>query len=272
MIRFTPYPIWTTEFLAHGAFDDLNVLFKLTNFTDWPSLDWLNDGFSAVNENAKQLEFTDNASLGDESLYYEEIIFEKGVIPTRLENWHDFFGATVWRLFPRTKALLNALHMQEIEIHGKQHRSRCRNALTLFDECGVVMAVSDDSWEPAFCDHRWEDVFIARRGEWGATIRPYLFGHANYEMLTRPFAGLTGKALFIKVNSEIFCKDLAAQYAYLDEVLWAMIREQGVLNDNKSMSPLPLLGVPGWYRGNEDPAYYNNKDYFREKRRKTTHD
>lgn len=94
-----------------------------------------------------------------------------------------------------------------------------------------------------------------------------MFGHANYEMLTKPYIGLTGKALFVTVPDEIFCKNLVTQYQYLDQRLYEMIKTDQCLADNKLLSPLPLLGVPGWHEDNTDDTFYNNTDYFREKRR-----
>ena len=35
----------------------------------------------------------------------------------------------------------------------------------------------------------------------------------------------------------------------------------------RSLSPLPILGIPGWWNGNEDPRFYENKSYFRKKRK-----
>jgi len=30
-----------------------------------------------------------------------------------------------------------------------------------------------------------------------------------------------------------------------------------------ALTPLPLLGVPGWWSANEDAAFYDNARYFR---------
>ena len=35
----------------------------------------------------------------------------------------------------------------------------------------------------------------------------------------------------------------------------------------KPFSPLPLLGVPGWWPDNEDPSFYDDASVFRAKRR-----
>ncbi len=119
-------------------------------------------------------------------------------------------------------------------------------------------------------DHQWKTAFVEHKSEWGKSIKAFMFGHANYEMLTKPYIGLTGKALFVCVPDETFCKDLVTQYQYLDQALYEMIKIDNCLADNKQLSPLPLLGVPGWHDENKDDSFYNNTDYFRAKRRMRT--
>jgi hypothetical protein len=35
------------------------------------------------------------------------------------------------------------------------------------------------------------------------------------------------------------------------------------LSHGRELSPLPVLGVPGWWGGNEQENFYENTDYFR---------
>lgn len=267
MKRFTPPEQWQPSSLNIGAFDDLNTLFKLNEQTHWPSPQYFKTYLNAVNENNLPIEFVDDAKIDFAGRYYEQVIFETGEVPTRIENWHDLFGAFIWCLFPKTKALINHSHVKDIAQFGLQKRTKHRNALTLFDECGVVLAISDKKWQQWFCNHQWKTAFVEHRAQWGKTIKPYMFGHANYEMLTRPYIGLTGKALFVCVPDEIFCKDLKEQYEYIDNKLYEMIKTDNCLADNSQLSPLPLLGVPGWHDENKNELFYNNTDYFRPKRR-----
>ena len=85
-------------------------------------------------------------------------------------------------------------------------------------------------------------------------------------MMTNPFIGLTGKLVCIKVEESFYQLSLEQQYHYLDEQLYQMIKD-GLLEDNKKMSPLPLLGVPSWYEENQEASFYANTDYFRPKRK-----
>lgn len=269
MKRFTPYEQWHSASLENGAFSHLNTLFSLNGLSDWPQCAWFSSFLDAKNANQQTIRFVDDACFSEEERYYEQIIFDTGKVPTRQQNWHDLFGGLIWCLFPKTKALINQRHVEEITLHGTKVRSKHRNALTLFDECGVVLAVSDDLWPALLKNHQWQQAFIEQRALWGKTIAPFMFGHANYEMLTKPYIGLTGKALFVKVPSDIFCKDLAQQYQYIDQTLYEMISVDNCLRDNSQLSPLPLLGVPGWY-DNNNPEFYSNTDYFRPKRRTRT--
>ncbi|MBE0359266.1 MULTISPECIES: DUF3025 domain-containing protein [Pseudoalteromonas] len=267
MKRFTPPEQWQPSSLQSGAFLHLNTLFKIDEQISWPTPQWFAPYLNAINENNLPIRFIDDAKIDFGDRYYEQVIFETGEVPTRTENWHDLFGGFIWCLFPKTKALINQRHVQDIAEYGLQQRTKHRNALTLFDECGVVLAISENKWKQWLCDHQWKTAFVEHKNEWGKTIQPFMFGHANYEMLTKPYIGLTGKALFVFVPDEIFCKDLAAQYQYLDQALYEMIKIDNCLADNKQLSPLPLLGVPGWHDENTDEAFYNNTDYFRPKRR-----
>lgn len=65
---------------------------------------------------------------------YEMQILEHGVIPTRLENWHDFCNMLTWCRFPKIKAVLNGLQARPPGVP----RNRYQELLTLFDEGGVI--------------------------------------------------------------------------------------------------------------------------------------
>lgn len=197
--------------------------------------------------------------------YYEEIVFEDAQVPTRF-NWHDTFNAIIWMLFPRTKRLLNQLHMQDIQQSGKVTRTKRRDAITLLDECGVIIPYVNEADIQALRQHQWQQIFVTQRRDWDSRIGAFMFGHANYEMLQNPYIGLTGKAFGVKVEADFFQLSLAQQYQTLDKHLLQLISLQDALADNSMLSPLPLLGVPGWYQQNREPDFYLNTDYFRPKR------
>lgn len=121
-------------------------------------------------------------------------------------------------------------------------------------------------WRDAFKAHDWQCVFYDNKAQWLHNLKPFVFGHANYEMLTDPFIGLTGKLVCINVDATFWQLSLAQQYIWLDTKLVELISD-GLLEDNTKMSPIPLLGIPNWYEP-QDLAFYQNTDYFRPKRRK----
>ncbi|ALO42018.1 DUF3025 domain-containing protein [Pseudoalteromonas phenolica] len=266
MKRFVASETFSQSCLNNGAFGHLNTLFNLNSHTDWPSFDWLNGLKDLKNPQGLNIRFTPNSELENETRYYEAIIFETGQVPTREQNWHDLFGAFIWCLFPKTKALLNELHIEEIEAHGTKQRSKKRNAITLFDECGVILVVNNDEIISQLKSHQWSEAFVEQRAQWSKNYLPFTFGHANYEMMTNPFIGLTGKLVCIKAAESFYQLSLEQQYHYLDAQLYQMIKD-GLLEDNKKMSPLPLLGVPSWYEENKEASFYANTDYFRPKRK-----
>src|SRR5205085_787218 len=79
-----------------------------------------------------------------ERRYYELHIADTGEVETRA-NWHDLFNALAWIAYPRAKARINAQHAAILEEGGDaeaRKRGPERDALTLFDEGGVVVASS----------------------------------------------------------------------------------------------------------------------------------
>ena len=271
MKKFSSFTHWTTEFADQGCFNDINHVAAFDDWVQWPSCAALDSllPYEVENNNGKTIRFVEQAASKDyNAVEYETFIYETGQVPTRKESWHDVFGAIVWSLYPRTKALINELHYLDIKSSDSQERSKQRNALTLFDECGVVLVTKNQTLLDALKSHDWKKAFVEMKAQWqsaeGDGVAAYQFGHANYEMLTKPFIGLTGKWLVIDSSAEILGLPKNVQYRLLDERLAAKIKS-GALKDNSELSPLPLLGVPTWYDGNEAADFYDNTDYFRPK-------
>jgi hypothetical protein len=213
------------------------------------------------------VKFADNDVYLDDSRYYEQIIFEDKSVPTRSESWHDLFNALIWSLFPETKRLLNIQHMEDISQYGLTPRTKRRNHITHFDECGVVLAHCNNELPELLAAHEWKAAFVEKRSQWGTQIKPFIFGHANYEMLLSPFLGLTGKWLAVEVDKGFFNRTLEEQYRYLDSQLVDNV-VGGVFSHKGCLKPLPLLGIPGWHENNDYPDFYDNVSYFRPKRLK----
>ena len=272
MKKFSTFTEWTTSFAQQGCFDHINQLMAFDEWHKWPSCKALQTllPYEVENLNGKTIKFVDQEEGMDFSaVAYEEFIYKRGEVPTRKNSWHDIFGAMSWCLFPKTKALLNKLHHDDIKQNGTQQRSTLRNALTLFDECGVVLVSQNVEVLQRLKEHDWQSAFVDNCELWYSAgsggVAVYPFGHANYEMMTKPFIGLTGKWLHLEMSAEVMGLPLNVQYRLIDERLSEKIKA-GALNDNSQMSPLPLLGIPGWFDDNQNPEFYANTDYFRPKR------
>lgn len=265
---FETYQHWTTQFCQNNSiYRHLIELFGFDQWQGYPGTEQLNALLQpdTITHSGFKVNFVDQDNIEFNDRAYETVIYETGQIPTRADNWHDMFGAFIWCLLPKTKALLNYLHHQDIIAHGQKVRTKTRNAITLLDECGVIVAVNDEHFKSQMRNHQWHWCFVEQRRRWGRDVFPFTIGHANYEMLTKPYIGLTGKVLFVTVNDDFAKLSLAEQYRVVDELLAKRIADDNILKDNSELSPLPLLGVPGWYQGNETAAFYDNKSYFREK-------
>jgi hypothetical protein len=65
-----------------------------------------------------------------------------GEVETRPDNWHDFFNALVWLSFPQTKNCRQRQSCRSAMSRSGEARGTIRDALTHFDECGIVVLSS----------------------------------------------------------------------------------------------------------------------------------
>jgi hypothetical protein len=210
---------------------------------------------------------------------YEPRCYLKGEVQTRADNWHDLFNALVWLTFPKTKAVLNARHydaLMEEKALGKTARGSVRDVNTLFDESGVIVAYSDGNSDARsgvelaalLRDFQWKELFWLRRAQVRASMGFYLFGHGLYEKALQPYVGMTGQGLLLAVEQEFFSWPLAQRLAHLDDLLANYLAAPEHCRSTRDLSPVPLLGVPGWAADNDSAAYYDNTAYFRPGRRR----
>jgi hypothetical protein len=176
---------------------------------------------------------------------YESFIFRTGCVPTR-DNLHDLFNGLMWLSYPQTKRRLNALQAQQIARHGTTGaRGSLRDALTLFDENAAVLqapAVLVD----ALRQRDWRTLFIEQRSLW-ESARLVLFGHALMEKLLQPRKAITAHVWLVD--------------GLTDDALSASLTLERLAA--KLFLPLPVLGVPGWWRPNEAPRFYEDQQVFR---------
>jgi hypothetical protein len=209
---------------------------------------------------------------------YEPRCYLKGEVPTRANNWHDLFNALVWLTFPKTKATLNARHYHALMKEGamdegesSSERGAVRDVNTLLDESGVIVVYSNahSGIELAglLRHFKWKELFWHRRVQMGVQMGFYLIGHGLYEKALQPYVGLTGQALLLAVEPEFFSWGSTQQLKHLDGLMADYLATPENCRSTRDLSPVPLLGVPGWARDNESATYYDNTEYFRPGRR-----
>lgn len=197
-----------------------------------------------------------------EGMAYERFIFETGSVPTR-EGLHDFFNGLVWARFPTTKRLLNRLQAAQIAQAGVgQVRGPVRDAITLFDENAVLLQAPDALWD-ALLAREWTRLFVELRPLW-AQARLVAFGHALLEKLVSPYKSVTGHVYRAPVPA-----DLGEDVAAWDR--WLAARLSAAELAAKPFTPLPVLGVPGWWPANAAPAFYEDPAVFRPHRTAIDH-
>ena len=246
----------------------------LAHFGDnrFPTLGELNElvaqsGRQIVVESGKPVRFVEQAhgSLPFEA-QYEPRCYLTGEVQMRPDNWHDLFNALAWLAYPRTKAAINARHYRALS--NQPHtvtgaRGSERDMLTLFDESGVLVVHADDELAELLRTFRWKDLFWQRRDQVKADMGFYLFGHGLYEKAVRPYVGMTGQGLVMAVGREFFTCPSVEGLSYLDGLLADYFLAPGNCRSTRELTPVPLLGVPGWTAENNDSAYYDNTRYFR---------
>lgn len=199
------------------------------------------------------VDFVPQADL-PEGQAYEDFIFATGRVPTR-EGLHDFFNALCWMHFPLAKKRLNALQAQEIARAGVgQVRGPLRDAATVFDENALLIQPSEALWQ-ALTERRWVDALVGMRSEWALT-RVWTFGHAALEKAVQPYKSIT---------VHLWRVPQGVAPADIDAWLAQDLKPDKLLQ--KPFSPLPMLGLPGWWPANEDAAFYDDVRVFRPLRR-----
>lgn len=238
---------------------DQDVLASLERLEFQELLGWLNRnvrdrGISL--QSGQPLSFVDTATVCTDSAY-EAFISATGSVPTR-DNLHDRYNALIWLTAPQTKARLNHVQAAKIASSGVgKTRGSARDAATLWDENLAVIVAREREQELNFLlrQHRWTDLFLTHRELWHTVWRPYVFGHALLEKLSKPYPSITAHVLVIG------CADFSWQR--IDFLL-----SQNVADEMTTaiFTPLPVMGIPGWHPANEDPAFYLDTTIFRPQR------
>lgn len=191
---------------------------------------------------------------------YESHIRETGCVPTR-PGWHDFFNALCWMRFPASKQQLNRLQAGAIQAAGgvQAPRGPLRDSITLFDENAALLQAPEPLWQ-ALLARDWWRLFVTLRPLW-AQARLVLFGHALLEKLVQPYKSITAHVWRVPVPLDRAAdSDPQAPHGWDD---WLRQQLSADALAAKPYTPLPVLGTPGWWPANADPAYYQDPAVFR---------
>jgi len=226
------------------------------------------------NHRGKAIRFVPQADLPPNTAY-EEFIGASGCVPTR-ENLHDFFNGLVWQTFPLIKRELNALQAAQIAQAGVgKSRGPARDAATIFDENAALLVLRDGERGHALADglrgHRWHEALYVKRAMFGAGpdahAQVWLFGHALMEKLVAPRKAITAHTWMLFAPDAWFDLDWEDRRAWIDMQVAGQLCTEGL--STAAFTPLQVLGVPGWWPG-QDEAFYLDETVFRPKRAERT--
>jgi len=263
---------WTAarERLAGAIFAPIAPAIARLPAERWPTLAEVNALAAGIaTERGKPLRFVRPREHTErERRYYEQRIADTGEVETRADNWHDLFNALVWITFPRAKARINAQHTAILEEGGEaesRRRGPERDALTLFDEGGVIVASASPALLRLMVDFEWKALFWTRRAELQEKVRFFAFGHACYEQALAPYIGMVAKTVFVPVSELFFMLPPESQLDEADKLVASHFASRARFASPKSMAPMPVLGVPGWHFAQQDEAFYDDERHFRSK-------
>ena len=206
------------------------------------------------------------AAPARERIPYELRVARTGEVETRPGSWHDLFNALAWMAFPRTKAQVNAQHAAILAEGGEREALRRgpeRDALTLFDESGVIVACASPELARLALGREWKALFWARRAELAARMEFLAFGHALHEKALDPYPGLVARTVFVPVDEGHFALPREARVAAADALAAAHFARRANFAAPRALPPRPILGIPGWHPDNAREAYYDDAGHFR---------
>ena len=211
-------------------------------------------------ESGHAIHFVSSDLLGNDA--YEHRIYTTGQVSTRPDSWHDLFNALVWVRFPRIKTAMNALHFHAFSRQLKGSRGQLRDALTLFDECGVIVFSDCMDSLNALAQRRWTQAF--QTDAFSTRMKLAISGHAMLEKYLSPYKAMTAKAILVHLSKKKFELTREQQLIFLDRFIAENLRNEKCLTRPACLAPLPLAGIPGWWQGEkQDTQFYNDLLVFR---------
>ena len=168
------------------------ILSRLVTDERWPTLDELSEvaGIRCVAD----VGTGPRRGLRPRAQLYDALIAERGVLPTRSDNWHDLFNVVSWAMFPESKRALHARQFRRLaervpELYDKLPGARTeeQSALTRLDEGGMLVAFPDARDHDGLTDVL-QALAVSRQPLEAQHLAPFrascrVFGHALHEHL-----------------------------------------------------------------------------------------
>lgn len=231
---FGPAPFDHPAFAPYRPFLAAGRLPELSQLNGWAAARGL------ALDNGMPLAFVEATRTS--ALDYEQAIASRGAIGVRADNWHDALNALVWLTLPRTKCALNACHVAPATVPAGHARTRGRDAATLVDESGLILACADAELVDMLRRRAWQALFVTARARVEAAFVPVAVGHGMLDKLRHPWRGITAHVLVVPMpaGSPANPDTIAA----LDAAAAARIRAAPF--HSSALTPLPVAGLPGW--------------------------
>lgn len=242
-----------------------------------PSREYLNAFFSRGNAGSKPIRLVPSDARPSKHYLgqYEVRCHLHGEIAYRDDSWHDAFNALAWLAFPTTKAAITQGHFDALEVRRREEgqtadplfipagpRGARRDALTLFDEGGLIAASADGELLELIRHRQWKRLFWGRREAVAQRMRFFVLGHALYEKALNPYKGMTARALLLETGDAFLGLPPQAQREFVDKAAARRVMDAIGFSASSDVPPLPLMGIPGWCE-NGFESFYDDVRVFR---------
>jgi hypothetical protein len=192
---------------------------------------------------------------------YEQHVAELRAVPTRPDNWHDFFNMAVWAHFPKLRWALNALHVDP-DVGPKDPRNGrapAQNLAATLDEAGMLVVSSSREVLAELQELRFKRAFWDMRAELLETTRFWVVGHGMLESLLSPHPGLSARSLLFHLPNA--ATENADELRLQVDSLTAE-RIHGWRSARAVLDPIPLLAIPG-FSDNDSREFYDDQRNIR---------
>jgi hypothetical protein len=176
---------------------------------DWPSLATLDALYTALapRRSDRPLRFAPDARARrhrgpiQPTESYDARIALRAEVPTRERHWHDLLNALCFATWPRSKLALHARQWRALQARApglaRGARSAEQDALTLFDEGGVVIAAARTAAGELRAALDGADAAAITRLVSAAQAQVVPFGHALFEHMIEhlPCPGASARIL-----------------------------------------------------------------------------